>query len=197
MKCLLWRFMRNTMQRHCRKKCITRFIIHVVQSHSGPPTSTPLNIFYIRACCPRHNENSCAYQRRKRHNCQYLSKFTTETSWKVYIYLHDCRSTGNSGIYAANSTYIQIAKTSVFYKWHTILREYEYDIFKTLPYNSNIILQIGAPECINNLCTCINDSSIKMHLKYSSAFLALVNDDITHLNSFWWLINYNLYNPQK
>lgn len=76
------RFMRNTMQRHCRKKFITRFII--VQSHSGPPTSTPLNIFYIRACCPHHNENSCAYQRRKRHNCQYLSKFTTETylsSW--------------------------------------------------------------------------------------------------------------------
>lgn len=86
-----------------QKKCITRFII--VQSHSGPPTSTPLNIFYIRACCPHHNENSCAYQRRKRHNCQYLSKFTTETSWKVYIYLHDCRSTGNSGIYAANSTF--------------------------------------------------------------------------------------------
>lgn len=47
-----------------------------------------------------------------------------------------------------------------------------------------IILQIGAPECIINLCTCINDSSIKMHLKCSSAFLALVNDDITHLNSF-------------
>lgn len=38
-----------------KKMHITRFII--VQSHSGPPTSTPLNIFYIRACCPHHNEN--------------------------------------------------------------------------------------------------------------------------------------------
>lgn len=51
----------------------------------GTPYLDPLNIFYIRACCPHHNENSCAYQRRKRHNCQCLSKFTTETSWKVYL----------------------------------------------------------------------------------------------------------------
>lgn len=149
-----------------QKKCIIRFII-IVKSHSGPPTSIPLNIFYIRACCPHHNENSCAYQRRKRHNCKYLSKFTTEN---ILNSISICMIVGPLEIQVFMQLTVHSNRKNFSSNFSILLVTYNFQgiwiWFKTLLYNSNIILQIAPPppECINNLCTCINDSSIKMHL---------------------------------
>lgn len=135
-----------------------------LQSHSGPPTSIPMNIFYICACCPHHNENSCAYHRRKRPNCKYLSKFTTEN---ILNSISICMIIGPLEIQVFMQLTVHSNRKNFSSNFSILLLTYKFKgiwiWFKTLLYNSNIILQIGAPECINNLCTCINDSSIKMH----------------------------------